>query len=186
MVVREVIAHPIAPSILIHGLEAPPSKRHVRISSPFSKYRGLLHKKIHHSWPGQHRLTFTELSPTFFKSHWLLGNHPMTAVNVPQLEPWEEASNQRQDVIIHIVTLRSAYKECIPFIFCFVRVFKGKIPHMFKVRGEYVDWNPQTEIICSWCPNQIREQKLPYWQGLNSELPQLEFLLYCAYKQAVS
>lgn len=110
----------------------------------------------------------------------------MTAVNVPQFEPREKASGQRQDVIGYVATPGSAYEERRAFISCFVRVFEGEIAHTFKVRGEHIDRNSQPEMVCPWCSNEIGEQKLPYGQCLDSDsFTSKSFVLYCTNQLAV-
>lgn len=65
----------------------------------------------------------------------------MTAVNVDQLEHWEEPSDQRQHIVGYIVTFCTADNQCLAVIADLIRVTECEITHLVETRGEDLDWD---------------------------------------------
>lgn len=89
----------------------------------------------------------------------------MASVNIPQLKPREEASNDRQHLISNIVTLRTSDKQRRALPPRLIRVREREIRHIVERGREILDRNaPFHDPILAPC--EIREQKLANGHGL--------------------
>lgn len=85
----------------------------------------------------------------------------MTAINIRNLEHWEETPNQRQHIVSDVVTSRAPNEQGRAIIACLVRVFEWEIAHVIQACGECLDWYAQAQVLALWRSHEVCEEELP-------------------------
>lgn len=86
----------------------------------------------------------------------------MAAINVRNLESWEEAPDQGQHIISDVVASRAPNEQGRPIIACFIRVLELEIAHGVQACGECLDRYAQTQMFPVGRSHEVCEEELPY------------------------
>jgi hypothetical protein len=78
---------------------------------------------------------------------WLLGNNPVSRIDISQLKQGEKPPNQRQQLVRDIVAFRASDKQRWAVESCCVWIFEWEIAHLVQSSSEGVDWDSEFQRL---------------------------------------
>jgi hypothetical protein len=95
-----------------------------------------------------------------------LADDPMPTVYIGHLESGKEPPNGGYGLITDVVTLGSSYEERRLVKSSLIRVGEWKISHVIESLRQYPDRDPEFHRISGRRSNEVRHEKLTYWEVL--------------------